>query len=55
MKSILAPLYEILVAKHAGMCFSVRQAMESTETPLEKGSAIITADDKTRIPFTEDH
>ena len=41
MKSILAPPYEILIAKHTGMCFGVRQAIEATETLLQKNSATI--------------
>jgi 4-hydroxy-3-methylbut-2-enyl diphosphate reductase len=41
MKSILARPYEILIAKHTGMCFGVRQALEATETLLKKNSATI--------------
>ena len=41
MKSILAPPYEILIAKHTGMCFGVRQAIEATEALLQKNSATI--------------
>ena len=41
MKTIPTPRYDILIAKHTGMCFGVRQAIEATESVLEKEPATI--------------
>lgn len=41
MKTIPTPRYDILIATHTGMCFGVRQAIETTEAILKKGPATI--------------
>lgn len=41
MKTISTPRYDILIAKHTGMCFGVRQAIEATEAVLKEGPATI--------------
>lgn len=41
MKTIKTPRYDILIAKHTGMCFGVRQAIETTEASLAQGPASI--------------
>lgn len=41
MKSIHTPRYQILIAKHSGMCFGVRQALSTTETLLSEKPATI--------------
>jgi 4-hydroxy-3-methylbut-2-enyl diphosphate reductase len=41
MKTIPTPRYDILIAKHTGMCFGVRQAIETTEAVLKNESATI--------------
>lgn len=41
MKTIQTPRYDILIAKHTGMCFGVRQAIEATEAVLAKKPATI--------------
>ncbi len=41
MKTIKTPRYDILIAEHTGMCFGVRQAIETTEAALARGPATI--------------
>jgi len=41
MKTIKTPRYDILIAEHTGMCFGVRQAIETTEAALAQGPATI--------------
>lgn len=41
MKTITTPRYDILIAEHTGMCFGVRQAIETTGDLLKKGPATI--------------
>jgi len=41
MKTIQTTRYQILLAEHSGMCFGVRQALETTEALLKKQPATI--------------
>jgi 4-hydroxy-3-methylbut-2-enyl diphosphate reductase len=41
MKTIHTSRYDILIAKHTGMCFGVRQAIETTEAVLAKKPSTI--------------
>ncbi|MFT6863547.1 MAG: 4-hydroxy-3-methylbut-2-enyl diphosphate reductase [Akkermansiaceae bacterium] len=41
MKTIKTPRYDILIAEHTGMCFGVRQAIETTQEVLKTGPATI--------------